>query len=199
MSKADTIAPQPGHGRLHRQRTRPASGPVKLPHTDLPRRYLKAGDLMICRTACEVTTVLGSCVAVTFFSAQLKLGGICHAMLPEPRHGDGASDLRNEQRWKYVRYALQELIQCFAQPGVSPSSVEVKLFGGGHLLARGADNENGANVGANNVALARTILSEAGFKIAAGDVGGPHGRKVVFNTLTGVVHMKLLGRNSTAD
>jgi chemotaxis receptor (MCP) glutamine deamidase CheD len=28
------------------------------------------------------------------------------------------------------------------------------------------------------------MLSEAGFKIAAGDIGGPHGRKIVFNTLT---------------
>lgn len=199
MAQADTIPPQRSQGRLLRQRTRPTSGPVKLPRTDLPRRYLKAGDLMICRTACEVTTVLGSCVAVTFFSAQLGLGGICHAMLPAPRHGDGKCSKGCDERWKYVSCALAELIECFNQPGVSPSAVEVKIFGGGHLIAPSSNGEGGANVGANNVALARRMLSEAGFKIAAGDIGGPHGRKIVFNTLTGVVHMKLLNRNSAEE
>jgi len=185
--------------RLHRQRTSPASGMVKLPRTDLPRRYLKAGDLMICRSSCEVTTVLGSCVAVTFFSSRLGLGGICHAMLPSPRHGDDEEAILGEQRWKYVSYSLAELIQCFSQPGLPAADVEVKIFGGGHLLARSTDGEGGANVGANNVALARRLLAEAGFKIAAGDVGGPHGRKVVFNTLTGAVHMKLLGRSAGSE
>jgi len=172
---------------------------VKLPRTDLPRRYLKAGDLMICRSSCEVTTVLGSCVAVTFFSSRLGLGGICHAMLPSPRHGDDEEAILGEQRWKYVSYSLAELIQCFSQPGLPAADVEVKIFGGGHLLARSTDGEGGANVGANNVALARRLLAEAGFKIAAGDVGGPHGRKVVFNTLTGAVHMKLLGRSAGSE
>ena len=198
MPKAHTGAPVRVRSRLHRQRTRPVSGLVKLPRTDLPRRYLKAGDLMICRTACEVTTVLGSCVAVTFFSAQLGLGGICHAMLPAPRHADG-DDIEGAQRWKYVRYALRELIDCFSQPGVSPAAVEVKIFGGGHLIANHGTGEGGADVGANNVALARHMIAEAGFAIAAGDVGGPHGRKIVFNTQTGVVHMKLLNRNAAEE
>lgn len=195
MAQADTSNHVHTASRLHRQRTRPASGPVKLPRTDLPRRYLKAGDLMICRTACEVTTVLGSCVAVTFFSAKLGLGGICHAMLPAPRHGDDEYDLRGDERWKYVRYALRELIECFSQPGLPPASVEVKIFGGGHLIANNGTGEGGANVGANNVSLARRMIADAGFTIAAGDVGGPHGRKVVFNTRTGAVHVKLLNRN----
>ena len=199
MDHADTSKHVRVRDRLQRQRTRPASGPVKLPRTDLPRRYLKAGDLMICRTACEVTTVLGSCVAVTFFSAQLGLGGICHAMLPAPRHGDDDTALRGEGRWKYVSCALKELIECFAQPGVQPSAVEVKIFGGGHLIAPTSNGEGGANVGANNVALARRMLADAGFAISAGDVGGPHGRKVVFNTQTGDVHMKLLHRTAAEE
>jgi chemotaxis protein CheD len=199
MAYADASTHVRVRDHLSRQRTRPASGPVKLPRTDLPRRYLKAGDLMICRTACEVTTVLGSCVAVTFFSAKLELGGICHAMLPAPRYGDEDCALCSEGRWRYVRCALAELIACFTHPGISPAAVEVKIFGGGHLIASSSDGDGGANVGANNVALARRMLAEAGFTIAAGDVGGPHGRKVVFNTQTGVVHMKLLNRDNAEE
>ncbi len=193
---ADAGIKHTGRGRLRRQRTRPVGRLEKLPRSNLPRRYLKAGDLMICRSACEVTTVLGSCVAVTFFSAKLGLGGICHAMLPAPRH-DGEPDLRHsDERWKYVRYALRELIECFSQPGLPPAAVEVKIFGGGHLIARHHPGDGGANVGAHNVALAHHMIAEAGFSIAAGDVGGPHGRKIVFNTESGVVHMKLLNRDA---
>ena len=186
-----------GSGRGRRETTRPESGRVGLPRTDLPRRYLKPGDLMFCRSACEVTTVLGSCVAVTLFSAQMGLGAICHAMLPAPQNGDDAS-LMGGKRWKFVCYAIEELISCFQQPGLPPSAVEVKIFGGGHLL-HGSDVHNGGyTVGSANVALARTMLAQAGFAIVAGDIGGAFGRKVVFNTKTGSVHVKTLGRSGAA-
>jgi chemotaxis protein CheD len=144
-----------------------------------------------------VTTVLGSCVAVTFFSAQLGLGAICHAMLPAPKGGDDPT-LLGEKRWKFVCYAIDELIRCFQQPGVPPSAVEVKIFGGGHLLQRPTAESRGLTVGSANVALARRLLAEAGFEIVAGDVGGPLGRKVVFNTKTGSVHVKSLGGSNLA-
>lgn len=185
-------------GPAARASARPDSGRVGLPRTDLPRRYLKAGDLMFCRSACEVTTVLGSCVAVTFFSAQFGLGAICHAMLPAPKAGDDPERL-GDKRWKFVCFAIDELIRCFQQPGLPPSAVEVKVFGGGHLLQRPTGNGVGLTVGAANVALACRLLAEAGFAIVASDVGGPRGRKVVFNTKTGSVHVKTLGRSGAAS
>lgn len=184
-------------GRAPRDPARPDSGRVGLPRTDLPRRYLKAGDLVFCRSACEVTTVLGSCVAVTFYSAQFGLGAICHAMLPAPKDGYDAERL-GDKRWKFVCFAIDELIRCFQQPGLPPSAVEVKIFGGGHLLQRPAGDAVGLTVGAANVALARTMLAQAGFTIVAGDVGGSRGRKVIFNTKTGSVHVKSLGRSAAA-
>ena len=165
---------------------------VRLPRSELPRRYLTAGDLLICRSACEVTTVLGSCVALTFFSAQLQLGGICHAMLPEPRSPEAFEEGGGPERWKYVCYAVEERVQCFSPHGLVPAGVEVKLFGGARLQDGEWVPGRWGNVGAANVALARALLDEAGFSVCAFDVGGSHGRKVVFNTQTGEVHVKLL-------
>jgi chemotaxis protein CheD len=163
---------------------------VRLPAADLPKRYLKPGDLMICREPCEVTTVLGSCVAVTFFSARLKLAAICHAMLPAPRRaGDRVDFWAN--RWKYVSAAVAELIGCFQRAG-PPGDVEVKIFGGAHLLQSGAAVEPTASVGSANVAFAHQLLAAAGYAILAADVGGTIGRKLVFNTLSGAVHVKRL-------
>lgn len=170
----------------------PASELVRLPRTDLPRRYLSASDLIICRSACEVTTVLGSCVAITFFSAKLGLGGICHAMLPEPRSPETADETSGPERWKFVCYAVEELVQSFTQPDLPPSAVEVKLFGGARLQEGEWTPGRWGNVGAANVAVARALVEDAGFAICAYDVGGNLGRKVVFNTKTGEVHVKLL-------
>ncbi len=182
----------PARRRPERAETSAGSEPVALPRSDLPRRYLTAGDLMICRTACEVTTVLGSCVAVTFFSAELGLGGICHAMLPEPRATEDAEEASGPERWKYVCFAVDELERCFESPGLPRSAVEVKLFGGARLQEGEWVAGRWGHVGAANVAVARALLEDAGFVVRAYDVGGTRGRKVVFNTRTGEVHVKLL-------
>lgn len=164
------------------------------PRSAVARRYLRAGQLLISWSPCEITTVLGSCVAVTFFCAPLGLGGVCHALLPGLRHGDSAADLPRPERWRYVECAVPELIDCFCPPGVRSNRVEVKLFGGSQLLTPRGSEPSATSVGAGNVAAARRLLAAAGLTIAAEDVGGDRGRKVIFNTATGDVRVKLLGR-----
>ena len=54
--------------------------------------FLKPGEIYVGREPAEVSTILGSCISVTMFSEGLKLGAICHALLP----GDRASEDREE-------------------------------------------------------------------------------------------------------
>jgi chemotaxis receptor (MCP) glutamine deamidase CheD len=44
--------------------------------------YLKPGDLLITRDPCEVTTVLGSCVAIILFNT--ATGEVLHKHLTPP-------------------------------------------------------------------------------------------------------------------
>ena len=44
--------------------------------------FLRPGDVTVGKAPAEVSTVLGSCVSVTMFAERLKLGAICHALLP---------------------------------------------------------------------------------------------------------------------
>jgi chemotaxis protein CheD len=45
--------------------------------------FLKPGALYISEKPAIVSTILGSCIAVTIFNKRLKVGGICHALLPK--------------------------------------------------------------------------------------------------------------------
>lgn len=128
-----------------------------------------------------VSTVLGSCVAVTMFSASRGFGAICHAMLPENAGKD--LDLR------YVDTALQHLHRKVVECNAGGDLV-VKLFGGAQVLDIGGYNSARFTIGEQNVSRAEALLLEYGFTISARDTGGMHGRKLFFCTETGNVYMR---------
>ena len=157
----------------------------------LTQRFLKPGEIIVCQTPGEVVTVLGPCVAVTLFHVPSGLAAMCHAMLPEP--ADGARlPADDPQRWKYVVDAVPEMLRIFAAGGARASEVEVKLFGGAQLLLGAGCGRADDGVGAANARLARELIAAAGYAIRATDVGGPVGRKLVFDTRSGVVRVKRL-------
>ena len=48
------------------------------------------------------------------------------------------------------------------------------------------------NIGQRNIVLAQDMLRDERIPIISADTGGKHGRKLLFNTQTGVVLVKLL-------
>ena len=70
--------------------------------------------------------------------------------------------------------------------GARRERLEVKIFGGGKILPAMSD------VGAKNIAFARSFLKIEGFKIAAEDVGEVFPRRVVYFPKTGRVMLKRL-------
>jgi chemotaxis protein CheD len=164
-----------------------AAIPCRAPR--LPRRFLAPGGLLVIAGPCEVTTILGPCVAVTFWCRRSHVAAICHAMLPvAPAAGRPAA---GTARWKYVSEAIPEMLTRFIRKGGRPPSLEIKLFGGADLLHDSASSPAG-QIGPRNVQLVRELLAERGLAAIASDVGGHAGRKLVFNTLTGDVDIKRL-------
>ena len=159
---------------------------------DLLAVHLKPSELVICREPCEVTTVLGSCVAVTMFSPRLGLAAICHAMLPAPGQGWCAGDKSHDPH-KYVCFAIPAMAAEFKRAGARPPEIQVKMFGGANLIGRHVNRECPNCVGPANVRMARLLLGEEKLCLAAVDVGGCRGRKIVFNTASGRVLHKHLG------
>jgi len=153
--------------------------------------HLKPSELFVSREPYEVTTVLGSCVAVTMFSARLSLAAICHAMLPAPDEGR-CPDVRSLEPFKFVTCVVPAMAEAFRRAGLNPAEIEVKLFGGANLINRHDGRPCPDCVGPANVRMAIRMLQEEDLFIRASNVGGGRGRKIVFNTLTGEVMHKHL-------
>lgn len=145
--------------------------------------YLKPGEIFVSRKPALVSTVLGSCIAVTMFSASRSFGAICHAMMPE-----------NEERENDIRYvdtALRHLYRCIVKHGIG-SDLVVKMFGGAQVLNVGDSRSTKLTIGEQNVAKADEVLGSLGLTITARDTGGMHGRKLYFCTRSGDVYLRLM-------
>lgn len=149
--------------------------------------YLKPGEVLVTRTPVLVSTVLGSCVAVTMFSPSRGFGAICHAMLPENSGRD--SDLR------YVDTALQHLYRNVVKHGAG-NDLEVKLFGGAQVLNVGEPAPERQSVGEQNVVQAEAILAVLGLSVIVRDTGGFRGRKLFFCTRSGDIYLRRMRANN---
>ena len=146
--------------------------------------YLYPGTLFAHQEQHVVTTVLGSCVSVCLWDSKLHVGGINHYMLPL-WNGEGLATP------KYGNIAINKLYEKIRSFGCKHSNIQAKVFGGGDVLAV---TNAVINVGGRNVLLAMDMLKEMKIKVISSDVRGRTGRKLLFNTHTGVVLMKRLSK-----
>jgi chemotaxis receptor (MCP) glutamine deamidase CheD len=56
--------------------------------------FLESGELHISEKPAIVSTVLGSCGAVTIFNKTLRIGGICRILFPRKQTPNGATNFR---------------------------------------------------------------------------------------------------------
>ena len=150
----------------------------------IPSHYLYPCMVFTHREEHLVSTVLGSCVAVCLRDPVMAMGGINHYMLAL-WNGDGLPTP------KYGNIAIEKLIRAMLTRGCTKERLEAKLFGGANVIA---SNPGALTVGERNVDLARDMLGREGIPIVAADVGGDLGRKIIYNTRSGVVLMSRLRR-----
>lgn len=145
--------------------------------------YLHPGHLYTSASPWTVTTILGTCVAVCLWDAQAAVGGVNHYLLP----------LQLSQSEQSLRFGVVSIPRLFEQVlalGAVRGRLQAKLFGG--MSSRWGFTRTGKDLGEANVLLARKLLDEAGVPVVASDVGGPRGRKLVFQLDDGVAWVKAL-------
>lgn len=161
-----------------------------------PVFHLRIGECFLTKNPTLVCTVLGSCVAVTFFQPKIGIGGIFHALLP-----DSAAYANEEtQVCRFVNSSIENLLNAVSRHGGATRDLQVKVFGGSELFGFGsglcAANKS---VGRKNVQMAIMELEKAGLRILASDVGGELGRKLYFLTNTGEIWVKRIQRTIFSD
>ncbi|MDY7001084.1 MAG: chemotaxis protein CheD [Thermodesulfobacteriota bacterium] len=154
-------------------------------YTDIDTKHLTIGEGGIFTKSTAVHTVLGSCVAVTFYCKKMQIGAVFHALLP--RWNNHEKKEFGINRYKYVDSAINAICGRLRQKGLMERDIECKIFGGANGMMQG---EIGA--GEKNVKAAFETLMEHKMRITATDVGGKVGRKIVFITSTGEVYAKRL-------
>lgn len=148
--------------------------------------YLKPGEMVLCTEPTQVSTVLGSCVSLTLFSPEHRVGAICHALLPTRPSCDGD----NDSGFRYVDDSIRHMLMEFLRKGIHSSRLVAKLFGGSDLMAAVTGVRQSRSIGRQNIEVALSVLEETGLVLAASDLGGEWGRKLVFHTHTGEVFIK---------
>lgn len=155
--------------------------------------HLKIGECIFTKKPILISTVLGSCVAVTFYDPKSHASAMFHAMLPDSR-----MEKNPGKSCKYVDTSIDGIMARFARLGIKPGRLVAKLFGGAFTIQpeRKVTLRNVVDVGAKNVDMARIKLKEYNLDIASENVLGEHGRKVFFYTGTGEVWMKYVSADS---
>lgn len=133
-----------------------------------------------------IATVLGSCISVCIRDVKLGIGGMNHFMLPiqnEHSSEQWGSDA-NTSATRYGNWAMEYLLNTLYKLGCSKRNLEVKLFGGGQVLA------NMTNVGQRNILFAYDFLRKEGLQVKAADVGDIFSRKILYFPDTGSVKVR---------
>jgi chemotaxis protein CheD len=143
--------------------------------------FLKPGECYASERPATVSMVLGSCVAVIMFNARMKVGAICHAVLPVCHSNDG-NDCR------YVDSSILCMIRKLERMGIRREEIEVKLLGGADVIE--CTDGNGISVGRQNIETALKTIEKENLRLEASDIGGKQGRKIHFNTSNGKVIFK---------
>jgi len=135
-----------------------------------------------------IVTVLGSCVSACIRDSIFGIGGMNHFMLPNSggSRDRGALIQSTDNAARYGVHAMELLINEILKNGGQRKNLEVKITGGGRMIA------NISDIGQQNIDFVREFIDIEGLSIAAEEVGDIYPRKVYYYPATGKVRVKKL-------
>ena len=148
--------------------------------------YLQPGQYWFGGGPVRLRTLLGSCVAITLWHPQRRLGGMCHFLLPAPPPSR-AGGARGLPDGRYATEAMRWLAARAGARGLRCREFEAKLFGAGRMFQAGV-GEGGVQEG--NIAIARELLARHRVPLRAEHLGGDGHRHLLFDIATGEAWMR---------
>ena len=131
---------------------------------------------------------LGSCIGISIYDPQTKIGGLLHIMLP-----DSTQSRPSENPAKFADTGMPLMLADILQLGASRSRLVAKLAGGAQMFAF-ANATDIMRVGARNAAAAKKILQDLRIPVLAEDTGGTYGRTVQIDLATGIYKVKTIDK-----
>jgi chemotaxis protein CheD len=159
---------------------------------------LNIGEFFFGGGRTRVRTLLGSCVAITMWHPSLRIGGMCHYLLPM----NGSQHPSSQAHAMSAQGALRRFMDSIKAHGTKPADYQVKMFGGGYMFAsRGSEAacaepcdkdrpRSYMDVSYKNVTIGRELLRANGFRILAENVGGVGSRQLILELWSGDVWVR---------
>ncbi len=147
---------------------------------------LNPGEYYVTKNDEAIYTTLGSCISACIRDRVTGVGGMNHFMLPASVGEGGWKAAGLGSSTRYGNFAMEHLINEIMKNGGSRKNLEVKLFGGGRIIA------NMTDVGNRNIEFARDYVATEGLPVTSEDVGDIYPRMVVYFPASGKVRVKRL-------
>jgi chemotaxis protein CheD len=133
-----------------------------------------------------IVTVLGASVSVCMRDAVRGIGGMNHFMLAAPQDADVRDRNQTVDSASAGHRSMAQLIQEILKQGGCRKRLEVRIIGGGRILAEMSD------VGPRSIEFVENYIRSEGLTLLAKDVGDIYPRKLYYTPASGKIFVKKL-------
>lgn len=140
----------------------------------------------------RIGTLLGSCIAICLWHPILKIGGMCHFVLPENK-----GQKSTVPNGRYAVEAMELFRRSVRKCNTTMKEYHGLIYGGGNVVAALA-NPNEDSIGMRNAGVAMELLSADSVAIMVVDVGETWSRRISFEVSRGAVEVKRQGQTFIA-
>ena len=131
---------------------------------------------------------LGSCIGISMYDPQAKVGGLLHIMLPDSNQARASDNPA-----KFADTGLPLMLNDVLSLGASKSRLVAKIAGGAQMFAF-SNATDIMRVGNRNAETVKRLLQRMGIRLIAEDTGGNYGRTVQIDLSNGVYKVKTIDR-----
>lgn len=171
---------------------RPPAAPVTPPSAEVhwqlagapgANLVLMPGQMHMGHHVASLRTLLGSCVAITLWHPQRRIGGMCHFLLPNRQRRPG-----EEPDGRYGDEAVEAMVKSLTALRTRPEEYVAHLYGGADTMS-GTSNAK-FNIGERNIEQGWSLIDRFGFQLEGVDVGEDVPRMVTLALDNGQVNMR---------
>jgi chemotaxis protein CheD len=143
------------------------------------------GEAVVAAKPTQLTTIVGSCIAVALYSSELRLGMLGHVVLPNST-GSTAYPA------KFADTCVPHMISILHGRGANRDKLVAKIAGGACMFGP----SKSMHIGSVNVQATIDALDAHGIRLIGRDVGGTVGRRISFDLATGSLTVDRVGHPS---
>lgn len=134
-----------------------------------------------------ITYSLGSCIGVTAYDPQTRVGGLIHCLLPQ---ANSSPEKAAQNPHMFVTSGVVDMIKSLLKIGASRERLIIKAAGGAKMMKV----NNLFDVGSRNSTTVQKLLMHNKMRLKGSDFGGSIPRTMYMYMDTGRVVIKSLGK-----